>query len=84
MSEHGKLERLWLRKPRFGWRNDGGPIPYRFRGRVKRRNPRSKTVTIDNPMRKVRVGHWVVCAGGDYFGFSPADINTLYIRKAKP
>lgn len=71
------MTNLYLREPRKGWRNDGGPIPYRLRGRLRRRG-KSKTVIIDNPLQRVRVGHWVVLAGGDLFAFAPYQIARLY------
>ncbi len=73
------MTKLWLREPRKGWRNDGGPIPYGLRSRVKR-NGKSATVVIDNPNQRVRIGHWVVVAGGTLFAFSPTQMNRLYSR----
>lgn len=70
--------KLWLREPRKAWRNDGGPIPRQFRGRCSR--DKTKTVTIHCPLHKVRVGHWVVQAGSQLFGFSPAQMRKLYSR----
>jgi hypothetical protein len=78
------MTNLWLREPRKGWRNDGGPIPYRLRGRLKRDNPRSGTVIIDNPFQRVRVGHWIVLAGHDLFAFSPDQMKRLYSRMPLP
>lgn len=72
------LTKFWLREPRLGWRNDGGEIPYRLRGRCRRRA--GKTVIIDNPFQMVRVGHWIVQAGSGLFAFSPAEMKRLYSR----
>jgi hypothetical protein len=72
--------KLWLREPRRAWKNDGGPIPYGMRSRVKRRGIKSHTVTIDNPLQRVRRGHWVVFAGSQPYSFSPAEMRHLYSR----
>lgn len=73
---------FWLREPRKGWRNDGGPIPRGFRTHVKRGPLGSKrqSVIIDNPRQTVRKGHWVVMVGEQAFVFSPADMRRLYSR----
>lgn len=76
--EGTRVVKFWLKEPRKGWRNDGGPIPRQFRGRCRRRD--SKTVIIANPFQKVRVGHWIVSAGAQLYGFSPADVWRLYSR----
>lgn len=70
---------FWLRAPRKGWRNDGGPVPRGFRGRVKRPTA-SKSVIIDNPLQKVRKGHWIVMVGKQPYAFSPAEMHLLYSR----
>lgn len=74
-----KLMKFWLREPRKGWRNDGGPIPYGLRSHARRRDG-SKTVIIACPFQRVRVGHWIVLAGNQAFQFSPADMKRLYSR----
>lgn len=76
------MTNLYLQIPRKGWRNDGGPIPYRLRGRLIREG-KSKTVITDNPLMRCRVGHWVVLTGGDLFVFSQAEIEHLYGARAR-
>lgn len=71
--------KVWLKTPRLAWKNDGGPIPYGMRGRVKRPS-KSHTVVIENPRQLVRRGHWVVRVGGQAFAFSPAEMRWLYSR----
>lgn len=74
-----KTVKLWLRQPRYAWRNDGGEIPRRFRGRC-RRNGTVKTVVIAAPLQRVPVGWWIVQSGSQIYGFSPADMHRLYSR----
>lgn len=73
-----KMVKVWLREPRYAWRNDGGEIPRRLRGRCGRHG--KKTVVIDNPNMKVRGGHWIVAVGPALYAFSPADMQRLYSR----
>jgi hypothetical protein len=73
-----KMTKVWLRTARFAWRNDGGEIPHRLRGRCRRHG--NSTVVIANPLQKVRKGHWIVDAGGQLFGFDRAAMDHLYSR----
>lgn len=79
----GQLVKLWNRAPKYGWRNDGGPIPYKLRGRIRTERAGSRTVIIDCPYQRVPFGHWVVLGFGDeLYGFDSQQVARLYFTKS--
>ncbi len=73
--------KVWLRQPRFAFRNNGGPVPRGFRSGVEWTGiKRRKLVTRNSSRETARRGDWVVNVGGVFYIFSPAEMRRLYSR----
>lgn len=74
------IYKVWLREPRFAWKNDGGPIPRGMRSWVTREGIKSHTVKLKQNGDRVPRGHWVVRAGNQAFAFTSEQMRRLYSR----
>lgn len=81
MTTYGKAIKMWPRYHRMVWQNDGGPVPYAFRGRVQRRKGKPGLWAV-NPLQRVGLWQWVVLAGDDTFVFTSAIMKRMYTTSA--